>query len=154
MCSLARFYRAALWFMRWIRGFRADRHGWKAKEINLRPGGELLMLVNHLDKQHRTDNVNRKLDTLSAPRTRELFLPSWSGSVPDSSEPNASGRRRVGFAFTLQTNDPTRTVHVRFAVCTLRLLRDRLRPNYMSLTRGIYHVFRVMCQLYHVLITC
>ena len=33
-----------------------------------------------------------------------------SGSVPDSSEPYASGRLRVGFAFTLLTADPTRTV--------------------------------------------
>ena len=30
-----------------------------------------------------------------------------SGSVPDSSEPNASGRLCVGFAFTLLTTDPT-----------------------------------------------
>ena len=56
------------------------------------------------------------------------------GSEPDSSELNASGRRRFGFAFTLQTNDPTRTVRVRFAVYSLRMLRDRLWPNYMSLT--------------------
>ena len=49
-----------------------------------------------------------------------------SGSVPDSSEPYASGRLSVGFAFTLQTTDPTRTVRVHFAVYTLRLLRDRL----------------------------
>ena len=49
-----------------------------------------------------------------------------SGSVPDSSEPYASGRLLVGFAFTLLTTDPTRTVRVRFAVYTLRLLRDRL----------------------------
>ena len=58
-----------------------------------------------------------------------------SGSVPDSSEPNASGRLRVGFAFTLLTTDPTRTVRVRFAVYTLRLLRYRLWSN------CIYHVF-------------
>ena len=77
-----------------------------------------------------------------------------SGSVPDSSEPYASGRLRVGFAFTLLTTDPTRTVRVRFAVYTLRLLRDRLWPNYMHLTPEICHLFRVMCQLYHVLITC
>ena len=49
-----------------------------------------------------------------------------SGSVPDSSEPYASGRLSVGFAFTLQTTDPTRTVRVRFALYKLRLLRDRL----------------------------
>ena len=49
-----------------------------------------------------------------------------SGSVPDSSEPYASGRPRVGFAFTLQTTDPPRTVRAHFAVYTLRLLRDRL----------------------------
>ena len=49
-----------------------------------------------------------------------------SGSVPDSSEPYASGRLRVGFAFTLQTTDPPRTVRAHFAVYTLRLLRDRL----------------------------
>ena len=49
-----------------------------------------------------------------------------SGSVPDSSEPYASGRLRVGFAFTLQKTDPTRTVRVHFAVYTLRLLLDRL----------------------------
>ena len=49
-----------------------------------------------------------------------------SGSVPDSSEPYASGRHSVGFAFTLHTTDPTRTVRVHFAVYTLRLLRDRL----------------------------
>ena len=49
-----------------------------------------------------------------------------SGSVPDSSEPNASGRIRVVFASTLQTTDPTRTVRVHFAVYTLRLLRDWL----------------------------
>ena len=48
-----------------------------------------------------------------------------SASVPDSSEPNASGRLRVGFAFTLLTPDPTRTVRVRFAVYTLRLLTSR-----------------------------
>ena len=77
-----------------------------------------------------------------------------SGSVPDSSEPYASGRLRVGFAFTLLTTDPTRTVRVRFAVYTLRLLRDRLWPNYMHLTHEICHLFRVICQLYHVLITC
>ena len=47
-----------------------------------------------------------------------------------------------------------RTVRVRFAVYTLRLLRDRLWPNYMYLTHEICHLFRVMCQLYHVLITC
>ena len=67
-----------------------------------------------------------------------------SGYVPDSSEPYASGRLRVGLAYTLLTTDPTRTVRVRFAVYTLRLLCDRLWPNYMYLTRGIYHVFRVM----------
>ena len=49
-----------------------------------------------------------------------------SGSVPDSSEPYASSRLRVGFAFTLQTTDPPRTVRAHFAVYTLRLLRDRL----------------------------
>ena len=49
-----------------------------------------------------------------------------SGSVPVSSEPYASGRLRVGFAFTLQTTDPPRTVRAHFAVYTLRLLRDRL----------------------------
>ena len=49
-----------------------------------------------------------------------------SGSVLDSSEPYASGRLSVGFAFTLQTTDSTRTVRVHFAVYTLRLLRDRL----------------------------
>ena len=41
-----------------------------------------------------------------------------SGSVPDSSEPYASGRLRVGFAFTLLTTVQTRTVRVRFAPCT------------------------------------
>ena len=47
-----------------------------------------------------------------------------SDSVTDSSEPYASNRLRVGFAFTLQTTDPTRTVRERFArrvklpVCT------------------------------------
>ena len=70
-----------------------------------------------------------------------------SGSVPDSSEPYASGRLRVGFAFTLLTTEPTRTVRVRFAVYTLRLLRDRLLPNYMHLTHEIYQLFRVMGQL-------
>ena len=49
-----------------------------------------------------------------------------SGSVPVSSEPYASGRLRDGFAFTLQTTDPPRTVRAHFAVYTLRLLRDRL----------------------------
>ena len=49
-----------------------------------------------------------------------------SGSFPDSSEPYASGRLSVGFAFTLQTTDLTRTVRVHFVVYTLRLLRDRL----------------------------
>ena len=49
-----------------------------------------------------------------------------SGSVPDSSEPYASGRLRVGFAFTLQTTDPPRTVRAHFPVYTLCLLRDRL----------------------------
>ena len=49
-----------------------------------------------------------------------------SGSVPDSCEPYASGRLCVGFAFTLQTTDPPRTVRAHFAVYTLRLLRDRL----------------------------
>ena len=63
-----------------------------------------------------------------------------SGSVPDSSEPYASGRLSVGFAFTLQTTDPTRTVRVHFAVYTLRLLRDRLWPNYIYLTHDICHL--------------
>ena len=49
-----------------------------------------------------------------------------SGSVPDSTEPNASGRLRDGFAFTLRATDPTRKVRVRFVVYTLRLLRGRL----------------------------
>ena len=50
-------------------------------------------------------------------------IDTGSGSVPDYSEPYASGRLSVGFAFTLQTTDPTRTVRVPFAVYTLRLLR-------------------------------
>ena len=62
-----------------------------------------------------------------------------SGSVPDSSEPYASGRLRVGFAFTLKTTDPPRTVRAHFAVYTLRLLRDRLKPNYMYLIHDICH---------------
>ena len=51
---------------------------------------------------------------------------TWSGSVPDSSELYESSRLRVGFAFTLQTTDPPRTVRAHFAVYTLNLLRDRL----------------------------
>ena len=62
-----------------------------------------------------------------------------SSTVPDSSEPYASGRLRVGFAFTLQTTDPPRTVRAHFAVYTLRLLRDRLLPNYMYLIHDICH---------------
>ena len=64
-----------------------------------------------------------------------------SGSVPDSGEPYASGRLSVGFAFTLQTTDPTRTVRVHFAVYTLRLLRDRY------LTHDICHLSG-LCELY------
>ena len=67
---------------------------------------------------------------LSAVSWEPLFMlgriHTGSGSVPDSSEPFASSRLSVGFAFTLQTTDPPRTVHVHFAVYTLRLLRDRL----------------------------
>ena len=40
----------------------------------------------------------------------------------------ASGRLSVGFEFTLQTTDPTRTVRAHFAVYTLRLLRDGCDP--------------------------
>ena len=44
------------------------------------------------------------------------LIHTGSGSVPDSSEPYASGRLRVGFAFTLQKTDanctrPLRRVH-------------------------------------------
>ena len=58
------------------------------------------------------------------PRVSPFRMPSLgrihtgSGSVPDYSEPYASGRLSVGFAFTLQTTDPTRTVRVHFAVYT------------------------------------
>ena len=82
-----------------------------------------------------------------------LCVHTGSGSVPDSSEPFPSGRFRVGFAFTLLTTDPKRTVRARFAVYILGLLCDRLCPNYMYLIRGIYHVCRVMCHLCHVLTT-
>ena len=51
-----------------------------------------------------------------------------SRSVPDSSEPFASGRLRVGFAFTLLTTDPMRTVRVPVAVFKLRLFRDWVYP--------------------------
>ena len=46
-----------------------------------------------------------------------------SGSVPDSSEPYTSGRLRVGFAYTLLTTDPTRTVRVRYAYGTRTVRR-------------------------------
>ena len=66
-----------------------------------------------------------------------------SSSLPDSSEPYVSGRLRVGFAFTLLTTDPTRTVRVRFAVYKLRLLCDRLCPNYIHvLVLNSWHTSR------------
>ena len=59
-----------------------------------------------------------------------------SGSVPDSSEPYASGRLRVGFAYTLLTTDLMRTVYVRFAVYTLRPVVTKLQVlNYWHISR-------------------
>ena len=73
-----------------------------------------------------TGNPTRTVRERYARRVKLGHINTGTGSLPDSSEPNASGRLRVEFAFTLLTTDPTRTVRVRFAVYTLRLLRDRL----------------------------
>ena len=72
-----------------------------------------------------------------------------SGSLPDSSEPYASGRLRVGFAFTLLTNDPKRTVRRVHTASALRPVVTKLHVlNSWHISR-----FRVICQLYHMLIT-
>ena len=45
----------------------------KPSQINLRHGGELLILANHIAKQLSTDDVDIRLLTLLVCQTRELF---------------------------------------------------------------------------------